>query len=98
MFVCQTYTQVTASLRRVSHVNTVILVFLHAYHTMNALMYPQDDITWIRQKKKKSCLVVLHRPPLSFENWKKVVLYKSTPRLIFRIQKRGFFSLRIFIF
>ena len=27
----------------------------------------------IRQKKKRSCLVVLHRPPLIFENLKKVI-------------------------
>ena len=35
---------------------------------------------------KKSCLVVLHHPPLILKNWKKsFLLYKTIPCLIFRI-------------
>ena len=46
--------------------------------------------------KKKSCLVVLHCPPLTFEIWKKVFTVQKYTPLIFRIQ--FFFSLRILIF
>ena len=38
-------------------------------------------------KKKKSCLVDLHRPPLTFKNWKRVFTVQIPP-LIFRIQKK----------
>ena len=45
----------------------------------------------LNKAKNKGCLVVLHRLPLIFENWKKVfLLYKSIPPLIFRIPKKVF--------
>ena len=49
---------------------------------------------------KKSCLVVLHRPPTPnfWKLEKKFLLYKSIPHLMFRIPQEVFFSLRILIF
>ena len=49
-------------------------------------------------KVKKSCLVVLHRPPLIFENWKKKVFtVQKYTAPNFQNSKKGFFSLRILI-
>ena len=52
-----------------------------------------DTIT--SKAEKKSCLVVLHRPPLILKkNWKKVFtvcVQKYVPPLIFRIPKKSFF-------
>ena len=41
--------------------------------------------------KKKSCLVVLHRPPLIFENWKKVFTVQQYTAPNFQNSKKSFF-------
>ena len=51
------------------------------------------------KKKKKSCLVVLHQPPLIFKNWKKVfTVQKYTAPNFQNSRKSFFFSLTILIF
>ena len=50
---------------------------------------------WCWLGKKKSCLVVLHRPPLIFENWKKVFNVQKYTAPNFQNSKKVYFSLRI---
>ena len=52
-----------------------------------------------KAKKKKGCLVLLYRPPLIFENWKKVFTVQKYTAPNFQNSKNGFFflSLRILI-
>ena len=47
----------------------------------------------IRPKKKKSCLVVLHCPPLIFENWKKVFTVQKYTAPNFQNSKKSFLFL-----
>ena len=51
----------------------------------------------LNKAKNKGCLVVLHRQPLIFENWKKVFTVQKYTAPNFQNSKKVFFSLRILI-
>ena len=50
----------------------------------------RTDVVMMRPKKK-SCLVVLHRPPLIFKNWKKVFTVQKCTAPNFQNSKKSFF-------
>ena len=47
-------------------------------------------------RPKKGCLVLLYRPPLIFENWKKVFTVQKYTAPNFQNSKNGFLSLSLF--
>ena len=49
------------------------------------------SISTVRPGKKKSCLVVLHRPPLIFKNWEKVFTVQKYAAPNFQNSKKSFF-------
>ena len=54
------------------------------------------DFELLAKVKTKKLFGYPQPPTLIFENWKNCT--KSIPHLLFRIPKKGFFSLRILIF